>query len=228
MNETAPVMPVAPDGEGLSERADPRRGRRRAFFLGMASGCFSTLILLVISVVGAAWWFQDWAIAQHRARLTPPESVTGAMADFSLQLIDPDGRPVALDAYRGQPMVIHLWSPTCPDCLAELPYWESVWQTCRQWDPPVQVIPVVVHGFDRVADTLRAEGCTFPVWRAAAPLPEQYAGGVPRTVVVDADGRVVLRHAGSARWDDPAVLRFLEGLSVAARAGHGISVQATP
>lgn len=220
MHEAVSLPPAEQDSRGFSDRGNLRSGRLRAFFFGMATGCLTTLLLLAVSVVGAAWWFRDWAVARHRARLAPPDSVTGAMADFSLQLIDPDGQPVTLDAYRGRPLVVHLWSPTCPDCLADLPFWERVWQAGRTWDPPVQLIAVAVYGFEQVADTLRAEACNFPVWRAAAPLPELYAGGVPRTVVIDADGRVVLRHVGPARWDDPAVLRFLEGLSVAARAGR--------
>lgn len=218
MDETQPSAPAIPDPRDAEERTRRRRARR-AFFLGMATGCLSTLVMLAVSIVAAAWIFRDWAISSHRARMTPPETFTQSAADFSLQLLDPDGKPVTLEAYRGQPMVVHLWSPTCPECLAELPFWEDVWQRCRSWDPPVQVISVAVHGYEQVAETLRAEGCTFPVWHAAAPLPPEYAGGVPRTVVIDAAGRVVLRHAGAARWNDPAVLRFLEGLSVAARAG---------
>ncbi|HPO31153.1 MAG TPA: TlpA disulfide reductase family protein [Candidatus Hydrogenedentes bacterium] len=219
MREETAMEPVLPETRDSHPPKDTRRGWRGTFFLGMATGCLGTVILLVVLVVGAAWLFQDWAIARQRARLTPPESVTASMADLSLQLVDPDGQPITLEAYRGAPMVVHLWSPTCPDCLAELPFWEDVWQACRAWDPPVRLIAVAVHGFDQVSQALREQGCTFPVWRAAAPLPPDYAGGVPRTVVIDAEGRVVLRHAGSARWNDPAVLRFLEGLSVAARAG---------
>lgn len=219
-NELVSLPPVARDPQGSSDRSHLRGGRWRAFVLGMVTGCFTTLLLLTVSVIGAAWWFQDWAVARHRARLAPPVAVTEAMADFSLRLIDPEGQLATLGSYRGRPLVVHLWSPTCPDCLAELPFWERVWQAGRSWDPPVQVIAVAVHGFEQVADILQAQGCTFPVWRVVAPLPELYAGGVPLTVVIDAAGRVVLRHPGPARWDDPAVLRFLEGLSVAAQAGR--------
>jgi peroxiredoxin len=38
-------------------------------------------------------------------------------------------------------------------------------------------------------------------------------GVYPATFIIDRDGRIVVRHLGTARWDDPSVAKFLRGLN---------------
>ncbi len=64
-------------------------------------------------------------------------TVLGGMAVFALQpartelmlrdvmLRTLDGKPVRLDAFRGQPVVINLWASWCPPCRREMPMLEQ-------------------------------------------------------------------------------------------------------
>lgn len=103
----------------------------------------------------------------------------------------------ALVAPDTQPVVVNFWSSTCAPCLKEMPDLQAV-STDHASD-------IAVLGID-VTDTEKAgramvekTGVTFP--NARDPQAEVFAafGGtaLPRTVLIDADGKVVEVHNGA-------------------------------
>jgi hypothetical protein len=51
-------------------------------------------------------------------------------------------------------------------------------------------------------------------YRSQASPPGLFASdGIPTTFIVAPDGRIIVRHVGMARWDDPATVRFIRSLA---------------
>ncbi|MBI3456171.1 MAG: TlpA family protein disulfide reductase [Candidatus Rokubacteria bacterium] len=110
-----------------------------------------------------------------------------------------EGKPMSLDAYRGQVVVLNFWASWCyPACYEEAPVLESGWRAYRERG-------VVVLGVD-IQDTeeparrfIQQFGLTFP----QAPDPQGKVSidygvyGVPETFVIDRDGWIRAKHVGA-------------------------------
>ncbi|UUX95719.1 TlpA family protein disulfide reductase [Aquabacterium sp. J223] len=126
---------------------------------------------------------------------------------WSLTLAAPGGGQVALDRFRGRPLLINFWATWCAPCVKELPDLDRFQraQSAKGW----QVLGIAVDREAAVLDFLRKLPLGFPV--ALAGLPGaglmrdlgNVQGVLPYSVVIDAAGRVRQRHAGETQ---PALL----------------------
>lgn len=105
-------------------------------------------------------------------------------------------RTVTVSATRGRPEVINLWASWCGPCRRELPLLEQAHRTVGD--------SVLFLGVDVRDSRSRALGflgdhrVSYPqVYDEAGAVARAFRfAGVPDTVVVDAGGHVVYRHAG--------------------------------
>ncbi len=114
-----------------------------------------------------------------------------------------DGAPaVELSAFRGRPLIINFWASWCVPCLAEMPGFERVYQARRD--------SVAFLGVNLIDDPSAARvvvertGITYPL---AADLDGSAftalgGYGMPTTVFVDPDGRVVELYTGELTADE--------------------------
>ena len=108
-----------------------------------------------------------------------------------VQLVDFDGDQFALSDYHGTPVVLNFWASWCPNCVAEMPDFEKVHQDVKE--------QVAFIGIDQRDDRSAAEDLahqTGVTYRLAEDpdgrVFDAFGGvGMPTTVFIDADGRVV-------------------------------------
>lgn len=128
-----------------------------------------------------------------------------------------DGRPFSLDALRGKVVMLFFWNTDCAPCIQKMPELRA---NAMGWRGKPFELVLVSTDRDRAAalgylQTLKAiekGGPAMPaLWagdlKFTAPLAAPAA--VPLTLVIDANGAVVARHAGRIApeaWDDVAGL----------------------
>lgn len=107
------------------------------------------------------------------------------------------GEAVQLDDIgRGQPTVVNLWASWCPPCRRELPAFVAV----QQNHPQVRVL-LVNQGEEAatVQAYLAGQGLAphdVLIDRSSALSAQVGAAGLPTTLFLDAEGRLVERHMG--------------------------------
>ncbi len=116
--------------------------------------------------------------------------LAGAPAQsFDLHRID--GRVDSLARHRGEVVVMNLWASWCPPCREEMP---ALQQFAKQNAGRVAVLGIDQGESAAVASAFaRERGVTFPV---LVDEQQQYgrtyaAVGLPTTVIVGRDGRIV-------------------------------------
>jgi thiol-disulfide isomerase/thioredoxin len=125
---------------------------------------------------------------------------------------DGKGKPLTLADFRGRAVLLNVWATWCPPCRDEMPSLDRLQKVLG--GPAFVVValsidaggaPVVQRFYDEIGIRTLAI-YVDPGMRAAGQLA---APGVPTTLLIDAKGRELGRHAGPAQWDSPEALRVI-------------------
>lgn len=128
------------------------------------------------------------------------------------------GDSVALDAYRGQVVLLNIWATWCGPCEAEMP---SIERLYRQMAPQgLKLVSVSIDQADstKVRRWLEQHELTFPVLQdRSGGIQQLYqTTGVPESFVIDRQGVIVKKVIGATDWDAPPQValfkRLLAGL----------------
>ncbi|AMR31693.1 thioredoxin [Mucilaginibacter sp. PAMC 26640] len=126
---------------------------------------------------------------------------------------DPAGQTLSLHNLKGKVVVINFWATWCPPCRAELPSLNSLYEKFKA-NKDIVFITVDADGdFAKSAGFLQSNGYTLPLYKIASNVEESvYAGTLPTTVIIDTEGKMVLRHQGAADYDSKRVIDLLKSL----------------
>lgn len=144
------------------------------------------------------------------ATLARAEGGDSAEPLFAATLSDLDDKAVAMAAWRGKPLIVNFWARWCGPCREEIPELSKIQAKYKaQGTNGLAVIGIAIE--DRpepVRDFAKAYDIDYPVvlakgkgiWLMQA-LGNSRAG-LPYTVVIDRQGRIVSRKLGIMRKPD--------------------------
>lgn len=146
---------------------------------------------------GVAWW-----------RYQPAAVLTEAEAAFwATTLEQPDGQStLAMASLKGRPLLVNFWATWCPPCVEELPMLNAFYQAhaAGGW----QVVGLAVDQAGAVRSFLQKLPLAFPVGMAGLAGTDlsrslgNPSGGLPYTVVFNAQGVVVHQKIGKVNQAD--------------------------
>lgn len=125
---------------------------------------------------------------------------------YSARLLDPDGRQVAMSAFRGKPLVVNFWARWCPPCRAEIPELNAF---RAAHGGRIEVLGIgIEHDTAAVKAFARDFPIAYPVFLTGEDGTElmralgNVRGGLPYTLFIDRHGRVVGQKLGLLRKHD--------------------------
>lgn len=132
-----------------------------------------------------------------------------------VQVRDLQGKPVSLSDFRGRVVVLNLWATWCVPCREEMPALDRLQAAFPPERVRVLALSVDRGGDEKVTRFLEELGIEHllvlrdPDMRTLRTLA---APGLPATLIVDRQGREVLRRFGIYAWDGADVKALLSGL----------------
>ncbi len=173
-----------------SQSPEPPSGssptRRRWLFSGAA-------VAAAAAGAGLAWWrLQPHAVA--------PGALDGPGDLWSRVFEQPDGGMLAMQSFRGKPLLVNFWATWCPPCVEELPLLDRFFRVNAP--KGFQVAGIAIDQASAVRSFLARMPLGFPVALAGAEglglvkSLGNLAGGLPFSVVLGADGQLLHRKMG--------------------------------
>ncbi len=183
-------------------------------FLGSLSSWSPVRLALVGGVVGLVAALAAGGIFLTRASASGPPAFSGGYGDWeayadpqpapAIDFLDPDGERINLDAYRGQTLLVNFWATWCAPCIRELPALDAL-----QADLGGDAFRVLIISIDRKGlevaqpflDNLDLDHLRTAADPKGVLAREMKATGLPTTVLIAPDGKVMGRILGDAEWN---------------------------
>ena len=139
------------------------------------------------------------------SRLTVAGDISST-ALFAATLNDLDDKPVALERYRGKPLVVNFWARWCAPCRAEIP---ELIKFSTAHKGKIEVLGIGIEDKAEPAkDFAKAYEMSYPVFVAKEngfPLMQALGntkGVLPYTLFIDRNGRVIQTKMGIVKSAD--------------------------
>lgn len=154
-----------------------------------------TLLLGAVAAAGGvatAWWMR-----RHDARL---ERL------WSQRFQRPDGGELVMATLRGRPLLINFWATWCAPCVKELPAIDLFHR--EQGAHGCGVVALAIDGPTPVREFLVKVPVSMPIGLAGLPGSDlmrelgNIQGGLPFSVLIDADGRLAWRKLGETTLEE--------------------------
>jgi thiol-disulfide isomerase/thioredoxin len=150
--------------------------------------------LLMIVIAAGGYLLRSYLSVQQ----TSPVLVEDAKIEFTLT--DLDGNARTLSEWRGQALLVNFWATWCAPCRREIPLLKQT--QAKQSENHLQVIGIAVDFRDDVEAFAREAHFNYPILvgqedaMAAAEASGVDFVGMPFTLLVAADGRLIKAHLG--------------------------------
>ncbi len=149
-----------------------------------------TGLVALLSGAGLAHWMRQ------RSRLPAAAEAALWTQEFDLT----DGSTLDLATWKGKPLVINFWATWCPPCVEEMPLLDAFFQQNRLkgW----QMLGIAIDQPSQIKRFLDQRPVSYPIALGGLhglELGEKLGnanGSLPFTVVLAADGRLILSKLG--------------------------------
>ncbi len=137
------------------------------------------------------------------------DPVAGLM---QMQLPDLNGATHTLSGWKGQPIVVNFWATWCAPCVREMPELDAL----QKKYPHVRFVGIGVDSAANMQKFVEKVQVSYPLWVIGAGAIDTLrklgnpSGGLPFTIVFNADGGINRKILGEIQPDD--LDRTLSGL----------------
>ena len=140
------------------------------------------------------------------ATLASAQDMPSSAPFFAATLNDLDDKPVALERYKGKPLIVNFWARWCGPCRAEIP---ELIKFRNAHKGKVEVLGIGIEDKAEPAkEFAKAYDMDYPVFVAkeqGIPLMQALGNtkaGLPYTLFIDRHGNVIQRKMGVVRKPD--------------------------
>ena len=125
----------------------------------------------------------------------------GLTGVHALGFVTLEEQPAAFAGYEGCPLIVNFFASWCVPCVTEMPDFERFWNTHG-----AQVAVLGLATLDQLEDaieTVAERGVTYPTGFDGGDLFVEFGGlGMPTTVFVSPNGKILETHSGLLTLDD--------------------------
>lgn len=162
-------------------------------------------VLLLVAIVAAlaGYWAGSTRLGPHAEQ-----------ALFNARFVDANDQPQKFAQWRGRVMVVNFWATWCPPCREEIPGFIKLQNKYK--DRGLVFVGIALDQRDKVKVFMKEVGVNYPILIAgpeamdlARALGNQ-SGGLPYTLVVNAQGNISFKKVGGV--NELQLERALAGL----------------
>jgi thiol-disulfide isomerase/thioredoxin len=163
-------------------------------------------LLLSAAVAVAATVAGGYTLMGRKPQSAPQPADPGdaVAALMQMQLPDLNGTSHSLTDWKGQPIVVNFWATWCAPCVKEMPALDAL----QKKYPHVRFVGIGVDSAANMQKFAEKVQVSYPLWVIGAGAIDTLrklgnpSGGLPFTIVFNADGGINRKILGEVQPDD--------------------------
>lgn len=172
------------------------------------------LLLLVFNPGTKSWMLQQLvSIGLFKPEIKKEGVKEISTADTNFSFTDATGKTTSTADLKGKVVFINFWASWCPPCQAEMPSLEALYKKLKDDSRFVFVFMNEDEDKTKAIKYLEKNNYTMPLYSSTGNVPtEIYSGSLPTTIVLNKEGKVVLKKDGMAGYNTDAFIKQLKDL----------------
>lgn len=162
----------------------------------------STILVLATAILAATLgllWGQ-WSTTPRSAE----SGAAGALLNRSLP--DANGQSHDLAQWKNKPLVVNFWATWCAPCVEEMPELSELQADIAP--AGMQILGIGIDSAENIAQFASKHGISYPLYVGGVNATElarslgNRSGGLPFTVLIDANGEVRKSYLGRLKMEE--------------------------
>lgn len=172
------------------------------------------LALFLFSPAAKSWLLQQVvSTGLLKANIKKSEPNKDLPAATSFSFINAEGNTATTNDLKGKVVFINFWASWCPPCRAEMPGLENLYKELKNDARLVFLFINEDNDKNKAIQYLQKNHFTIPLYsREGYVSDDLFSGTLPTTVIIDKQGKIVLKHQGMARYNSADFIRQLKEL----------------
>lgn len=175
---------------------------------------YTLLALLIFSPDAKSWLLQQVVstglLKADIKKATPDKDLPEAT---SFSFTDAYGKTTTTADLKGKVIFINFWASWCPPCRAEMPDLEKLYGKLKDDDRFVFLFMNEDEDKSKATAYLEKNHFSIPLYsRAGGVSDDIFSGSLPTTVIINKEGKLVMKHQGMARYNSDDFIRQLKEL----------------
>jgi thiol-disulfide isomerase/thioredoxin len=143
------------------------------------------------------------AIAAVKQQANTPASAATSL--YTQSLNDLAGKPQSLAQWKGKPLLVNFWASWCAPCVQEMPELSAL--AAKDGGKHFNVIGIGIDSPTNLVQFTQKTKVSYPLYvggMGATDLARGLGnanGGLPYTVLIGADGKVIKTYLGKLKFD---------------------------
>lgn len=151
--------------------------------------------------------FAGLGIYAGNRQTTPKPPADKSVAQLMAQQFkDSEGKPQSMAEWQGKFLVVNFWATWCAPCVQEMPELSAMQDGFK--GKSIQILGLGIDSPTNIADFAKKYKISYPLFSAGmegSELSRQLGntgGGLPFTVLINAEGKVVKSYLGRLKMDE--------------------------
>lgn len=174
---------------------------------------YTAIIVFIFSPTAKSWVLQQvvsTGLLKAKIKKDTSKNLPQAAA-FSFT--DAEGKSTSTADLKGKVVFINFWASWCPPCRAEMPSLENLYQKFKDDERIAFLFLNEDNDRSKAIQYLQKNHFTIPLFYSSGDVPNEiFSGTLPTTIVLDKEGKIVLRHQGIAGYNSDDFIRQLNEL----------------
>ena len=174
---------------------------------------FGLLIFFIFNADAKSWVLRQMISIGLFKPDIQQEGIKNVGTDPAFSFYNETGNIISTNDLKGKVVFINFWATWCPPCRAEMPSLNEMYNKLKDDDRYAFLFINEDEDQAKATAYLQKNNFSMPVITRAGQIPpEVFSGTLPTTVVLNKEGKVVMKKEGLANYNNKDFLKQLEDL----------------